>query len=383
MAMNEAEKQELKDQIARFCQERIEPFMEEDDRNEVFRKEIYEDLGKLGLCGMTLPPEYGGAGLLLQDLCLALQEIAQYSVPYGVSLSVSSMVQGLINEFGTPEQKEKYLPTLTSGQEIGSFCLSEAGAGSDAAALETKAKKTPEGYLLKGNKMWTSTAGISQVYLVFARVEDSQSPRASRDIGAFIVEKGSEGLEFGKKERKMGWKTSPTREVIFNNCLVPRENCLSLKKGLKMALGSLSRGRITIASMAVGLAQRALREAVQYSLEREQFGSPLFDFQGLQFMMADMATGIEASHLLVERAALLYDQGQPSRLLSSMAKLKSTDTCMQVTTDAVQILGGVGYTSEYPVERMMRDAKALQIVEGTNQIQRVLIARELKQYYGG
>ncbi len=367
---------ELKNQLTRFCLQKIEPFTEEDDRNEHFRKEIFQELGKLGFCGTTLPEQYGGANLSVQDFCITLQEIAQSSVSYAVTISVSTMVQGILNDFGTEEQKQKYLPPLTSGQEIGAFCLSESSAGTDAASLKTTAKKTANGYLLNGTKMWITSGGIAKTYIVMART----GGEGGKGVSAFIVEKGTEGLKFGKKERKMGWRASPTCEVIFDNCLIPEENRLIGEgEGFKVAMAALDKGRITIGSIAVGLAERALSEAIKYSLNREQFNQPIFDFQGLQFMIADMATEVEASRLLVQQAAQLYDQGKPNSKLSSMAKLKSTDTCMKVTTDAVQILGGVGYTSEYPVERMMRDAKVLQIVEGTNQIQRVLIARSLKK----
>ena len=375
--MNELQT-ELKQQLEKFCLAKIEPFMEHDDEAEEFRMDIFTDLGNLGFCGMTIPEAYGGAGLTYQDCAVALEEIAKYSVSYSVTVSVSTMVQAIINDFGTEKQKSTYLPALTSGQEIGAFCLSESSAGSDAAALKTTARKADGGYILNGTKMWITSGGIAKTYIVMART----GGEGGKGVTAFIVRDGTPGLSFGKKEKKMGWRASPTREVIFENCFIPEENRLIGEgEGFKVAMAALDKGRITIGAVAVGLAQRALDESVKYSLTRQQFNHPIFEFQGLQFMMADMACEIEASRLLVQEAARLYDLGTPNSKIASFAKLKSTDTAMKVTTDAVQILGGVGYTREYPLERFMRDAKVLQIVEGTNQVQRVVIARQLKKEY--
>jgi butyryl-CoA dehydrogenase len=367
---------ELAKTIEKFCLDKVEPFMEEDDANALFRMDIFNAFGELGLTGMTTSEDYSGAGLSYEDLCVCLSEIAKFSVSYAVTISVSTMVQSIFELFGTDAQKKKYLPALATGEEIGAFCLSESYSGSDASALKTSAKKTEGGYILNGSKMWITSAGIAKTYIVMART----GVEGSKGISAFIVRDGIEGFSYGKPEKKMGWKVSPTREILFNNCFVPEENLLSTEgMGFKVALSALDRGRITIGSIAVGLSDRALTEAVKYSLERKQFKQAIFDFQGLQFMMADMATEIEASRLLVGEAAKQFSQGIINTKLASMAKLKSTDTAMRVTTDAVQILGGVGYTSEYPLERFMRDAKVLQIVEGTNQIQRVVIARQLKK----
>ena len=375
--MNELQT-ELKNQLERFRLEQIEPHAEHDDADQNFRKDVFQGLGEMGICGMTIKEEFGGAGLGYTDLCIALEEISKSSVSYAVTVSVSLMVQGIIQKFGNEEQKKKYLPELSSGQEIGAFCLSESSSGSDAKAMKTTAKKVDGGYMLNGSKMWITSAGIAKTYVVMART----GGEGSKGVSAFIVEDGSEGLSFGKKEQKMGWKVSPTREVLFQNCFVPEENrLLDEGDGFKVALGGLDAGRITIGSIAVGLTDRALSESIKYSLERQQFDQPIFEFQGLQFMMADMACEMEASRLLVMKAAELLDAGKINSKLCSMAKLKATDVAMKVTTDAVQIHGGVGYTTEYPVERMMRDAKVLQIVEGTNQIQRVVIARHLKKEF--
>ncbi|MAF77725.1 MAG: acyl-CoA dehydrogenase [Halobacteriovoraceae bacterium] len=371
---------ELKNSLERFRLDHIEPHAEHDDAEENFRMDVFRGLGELGVCGMTVDENYGGLGLGYTDLCIALEEIAKSSVSYAVTVSVSLMVQGIIQKFGNEEQKKKYLPDLTSGQEIGAFCLSESSSGSDAKSLKTTAKKVEGGYILNGAKMWITSGGIAKTYVVMARTGEE----GAKGVSAFIVQDGTEGLSFGKKEKKMGWKVSPTREVLFQNCFVPEENLLLGEgQGFKVALGGLDAGRITIGSIAVGLSDRAVSESVKYSLERQQFDQPIFDFQGLQFMISDMACEMEASRLLVMKAAELLDAGKINSKLCSMAKLKATDVAMKVTTDAVQVHGGVGYTTEYPVERMMRDAKVLQIVEGTNQIQRLVIARHLKKEFQG
>ena len=375
--MNELQ-QELVSTLKKFRTNKIDPIMEHDDENEVFNMELYRELGALGFTGVTISEEYGGAGLSYVDYCYVLEEIAKSSVPYAVTISVSGMVQAIIQNSGNEEQKKKYLPELTSGQEIGAFALSESGSGSDAASLKTTAKKVEGGYILNGTKLWISSGGIAKTYVVMARTGEE----GARGVSAFIVTDGQEGFSFGKKEKKMGWKISPTRELIFENSFVPQENMIGNEgEGFKVAMSGLEKGRFTIGAIGVGCAQRALDEAVLYSLSRQQFDQPIFEFQGLQFMMADMATETEASRLLVHKAAESFDKGENNQLYASMAKLKATDTAMKVTTDAVQILGGVGYTKEYPVERFMRDAKVLQIVEGTNQIQKVLIGRNLKKQY--
>lgn len=373
--MNELQ-QEIQTSLRKFCQAKIEPHLEEDDHQENFRMEIYKEIGSLGFAGGPIDEQYGGANLELKDFCLVLSELARSSVSYAVTLSVSAMVQSILQSAGNDQQKKTYLPPLTSGEEIGAFALSESSAGSDAASLKTTARKTDQGYVLNGAKMWITSGGIAKTYIVMARTGGP----GKDGVSAFIVREGTPGFSFGKKERKMGWKVSPTRELIFENCLIPHENLLGKEgEGLKIALSHLDKGRITIGAIAVGLASRALDESLKYALERQQFNQSIFDFQGLQFMLADMATEVEAARLLVDQAATFYDQGRPNAKLSSMAKLKATDVAMSVSTDAVQIHGGVGYTSEYPVERLMRDAKVLQIVEGTNQIQRVVIARQLKK----
>ncbi len=375
--MNEFQK-DLIDNLRKFCEKNLEPHMEHDDAQGIFRPDIFKSFGDYGITGMVLPEAYGGSNLSYLDYAIALEEIAKFSVPYAVTISVSSMVQNILYEFGNEEQKKTYLPPLACGDEIGAFCLSESHSGSDASNLKTTAKKVEGGFILNGSKMWITSGGIAKTYIVMARTGGS----GAKGISAFIVRDGTPGFNYGKAEKKMGWKTSPTRELVFENCFIPEQNLLLTEgKGFSIAMAGLDKGRMAIGSISVGCAQRALDESVKYSLTRQQFGQAIFDFQGLQFMMADMALEVESSRLLVRAAAQSIDDNKINSKLCSMAKLKASDTAMKVTTDAVQILGGVGYTSEYPVERFMRDAKVLQIVEGTNQIQRVVISRLLKKEY--
>ena len=368
--------QELTTQIRKFALTSITPYAEVDDEQRKFRPEIFKGLGDLGITGITTEEKYDGAGLGYQELTWVLEELARHSVSYAVTLSVSSMVQAIIQNFGNEKQKSTYLPAMARGEEIGAFGLSESGSGSDAASLTTKAIKHADHYIINGRKMWISSAGVAKTYVVMAR---TGGPGA-KGISAFIVRDGDPGFTFGKLEKKMGWRASPTRELIFDNCKIPIDRLIGQEgDGFKFAMAGLDTGRFNIGSIAVGLAQEALDQAVKYALVRQQFGQAIFDFQGLQFMLADMATEVECSRLLVKEAATRFDQGIIDQKLSAMAKLKATDTAMRVTTDAVQILGGVGYTQEFPLERFMRDAKVLQIVEGTNQIQKMVIARMLKK----
>jgi butyryl-CoA dehydrogenase len=369
---------ELDRQLSRFLEKNMEPHLEKDEANCHFRMETYQGLGELGVTGIPVSSDFGGAELGYLDLCYVLKNIAKTNVSYSVTLSVSTMVQGILEDFGTKDQKEKFLPKLTSGEGIGAFALTEAGAGSDAANLQTSATKKDGGYVLNGNKMFITSGGIAETYIVMART----GKEGAKGISAFIVPKDAKGLQFGKSEDKMGWKISPTRELIFDKCFVPEENLLGAEgEGFKIALRALDRGRITIGSIALGVSERALEEAIHFSMERKQFSQSLMDFQGLQFMFSDMATEFAASELLVLEAAKRFDSGNIDTMLASMAKLKATDVAMKLTTDCLQIFGGVGYTTEYPMERLMRDAKVLQIVEGTNQIQKVVIARLLKKKY--
>jgi butyryl-CoA dehydrogenase len=367
---------DLKKELNKYCTQKILPHLEKDEENSHFRMEIFNGLGELGFTGMTLPEKYGGSELSYADYSELLAEIAKTSVSYAVTISVSSMVQTIINEFGNEKQKETYLPSLATGKGIGAFALSESHAGSDATNLKCTAKKVEGGYILNGNKMWITSGGIAEIYIVMART----GAEGANGVSAFIVKNGNPGLTFGKQEKKIGWKISPTRELIFQNCFVPNEDLVQKEgMGFKLAISGLNRGRIAIGAIATGVAEQAMTTALKYTLERQQFNQNIFEFQGLQFMLADMATEIEAAKLIVQKAASQFDQGINDIKMASMAKLKATEVAMSVTTDAVQLMGGVGITSEFPLERYMRDAKILQIVEGTNQIQKVVIGRELKK----
>ena len=369
---------EFRETLKKYCREKIEPFMEADDEKGVFRKDIYRGLGSLGLGGVTTCERYGGAGMTYGDFCLVLEEIAGTSVSYAVTLSVSTMVQFIIETFATEKQKKALLPSLARGEEIGAFSLSEFGAGSDIKALTTVAEKTRGGYLLRGSKAWVSSAGVAKIYIVMCRTKKDDPG----SISAFIVEEGRQGFGLGKEEKKIGLRISPTRELIFEGLFVPEENLLGTEgEGLKIALCALDRGRVSMGAIAVGAAQRVFEESLRYSLSREQFGREIFDFQAIQFILAEMATEIEASRLLVGRAGSFFDKGSHHSGLAAMAKFKASEVCIRAATEAVQIHGAVGVTRECPVERFMRDAKVLQIVEGTSQIQKVVISRHLRQKY--
>ena len=334
-------KDEIIKEVRKFRQAAIDPIIEEDDKTETFRMEIFNQLGELGFTGMTTSEAYGGAGLGYTDFCHFLEELSKSSVPYAVTVSVSSMVQSIIEKFGSEQQKQTYLPPLASGAEIGAFALSESGSGSDATNLKTTAKIDGDQYVLNGSKLWITSGGVAKTYLVMAR---TGSPGSS-GVSAFIVRDGDPGFEYGKAEEKMGWRTSPTRELLFKNCRIPKDRILGEEgKGINAAFSGLDAGRITIGAISVGLAQRALEESVKYSLTREQFGQPIFDFQGLQFMMSEMEVETTCARLCVFEAAKLLDAGTPSSKLSSISKLKASDIAMKVSTDAVQVLGGVGYT---------------------------------------
>ncbi len=377
---------QLCEEIKKFTKKNIWPEASADDEKQIFRKEIYQKLGDLGIAGMTTSEKYNGMGLSYQSYTRALSEVARASVAYAVTLSVSGMVQNIISQFGNNSQKEKYLSELAKGQEIGAFALTESNSGSDASALKSTAKKTKGGYLLQGSKIFITSGGVAKTYIVMARTGEE----GAKGISAFIVTDGMKGFSYGKKEKKMGWRVSPTTELIFNQCFVPKENLLKEEgEGFEIAKAALDPGRVTIGAISVGLAKEAFYQAFKYANERKQFKKPIIEFQAIEFMLAEMNMEICASELLVAKACELLDQIKASKKnneilkntfgkYASMAKVKASDTAMKVTTDAVQILGGVGYTAEYPVERFMRDAKVLQIVEGTNQIQRGLIARYLK-----
>ncbi len=365
---------DLRNLTRQFVQKELIPRIEEDEKNERFRPEIIEKMGKLGLTGIPVPEIYEGSGLGYQEYSVAIEELAAANVGYAISVAVTGLPQVIINQFGDERQKQKYIPPLAQGRDIGAFSLSEAGAGSDAASLRTTATKAGDFYLLNGTKHWTTQGDSANTLIVLAR---SGGP-GSQGISAFIVEKGMEGFTYGKREKKMGCHTSHTMELLFQNVKIPLENRVGLEgEGFKIAMAALDSGRITIGAAAIGVARSALEVAIRHAQEREQFGKQISEFQGISFLLADMATQLQAAQLLVRQAAWLKDQKKPFSTEAAMAKLFATDMAMKVTTDAVQVLGGSGYTQDFPVERYMREAKALQIVEGTNQIQRMVIGRNM------
>jgi len=369
------EQSDIRDMVRRFTEQEITPHAEAWDEQEYFPREVYTKMADLGLMGMTTPEEYGGSALSRLTGALVYEELAKGEMATAVGLSVHNMVTGSIARFGKERQRRRWVSNLASGELLGAFSLSEAAAGSDAASLQCRAENQGDRYLVNGSKMWVTNAGEADIYLLMARTNES---KGSMGISCFVVEKGTPGFSFGKKERKMGLHSSPTRELLFEDCAIPTANRIGEEgQGFKIALSSLDGGRINIGAVAVGVAQAAFETAARYARTREQFNQPIGAFQGIQFLLADMAMKIEAARLLVYEAAYKLDEGQNAGMYASMAKCFATDIAMEVTTNAVQVLGGAGYVRDYPVERYMRDVKVAQIFEGTNQIQRVVIARAL------
>lgn len=370
-----AEQLAIQSTVRRFAQERIAPHAAEWDEQERFPREIFAPLADLGLAGMTVPEVYGGSALSRLDAVLAYEALASADLAVTVWLAVHNMVAGIIARFGTDTQKEWWLPDMTAGRMLGAFSLSEAGAGSDSAGLRATARRDGESYVLNGSKLWVTSGSVADIFVVMART--GEKPGAS-GISAFVVEAGIPGLTIGKVERKMGLHASPTTELLFTDCHIPVDHRLGKDgEGLRIALSALDGGRVNIAAGAVGVAQTAFAIATEYACRREQFGQTIIQFQMVQALLADMAIGIESSRLMVYRAADVLDARGEATKEAAMAKCLATDTAMQVTTNAIQVLGGIGYTRDLPIERMMRDIKVTQIFEGTNQIQRLVIARAL------
>ncbi len=356
------------------------PFQREDDENERFRKDAFRQLGEAGLCGVATEERWGGLGLGYLAYAHVLEAIARVSPSYAVSVAVSGLPQVILQQFGTEAQRAAWMPGLASGALLGAFALSEPESGSDAASLRTTARRDGDGWVLDGTKFWITHGGVADVYVVMART-GGEGPSG---VSAFLVPHGTPGLSYGKKEEKMGLRASPTVEIVLEGARVPLDALIGGEgEGFRVAMTALDSGRITIAATAVGLAQSALDVASAYACQRKQFGQAIIDFQGVGFMLADMACKTESARLLVHKAATLKDAGLAFSHIAAMAKLLATDGAMAVTTDAVQVLGGYGYTREYPVERMMRDAKVMQIVEGTNQVQRLVISRHLRRRHAG
>jgi alkylation response protein AidB-like acyl-CoA dehydrogenase len=364
----------LRKTVRDFARKEVEPTAAERDEQERFDMDIFKKMAELGLTGIPWSEEYGGLGSDYLSYVIAVEELSRVCASTGVTLSAHTSLAGWpLYKFGNEEQKQKYLTPMALGEKIGAYGLTEPGSGSDAGGMRTNARLDGDNYILNGSKIFITNGGIADIYIVFAVTDPTSKHKGTT---AFIVEKGFEGFSVGKKESKLGIRSSPTTEIIFEDCKVPKENVLGeIGEGFKIAMMTLDGGRNGIAAQAVGIAQGALDAAVAYAKEREQFGKPIAAQQGISFKLADMATNIEAARLLTYQAAWLESEGLPYGKESAMSKLFAGDTAMKVTTEAVQVFGGYGYTKDYPVERYMRDAKITQIYEGTQEIQRLVISR--------
>ncbi len=367
------EQEQLRRLVEEFVTRDVKPYLEKHGKED-FPWPLFRKLGEIGLAAIPFPVEYGGGGLDYMSYSLVLEELSRLGSSLGGVLAVHGLPQLILSKFGTDEQKNKYLPAMSRAELLGAFALTEPHAGSDAQAIKTRAELKGDEYVLNGQKIWITHGGEADVYLVMAVTEKGIG---AKGISSFIVEKGASGLSFGKRERPMGLPHH-TREVYFEDCAIPKVNLIGNEgDGFKVAMTALDSGRITVASTSIGMAQAALDYALKYAVERKAFGKNIAEFQGIQFMLADMAAAVEAARCVTRKAAYLRDRGLPFNLEASMAKLLATDAAMKVTTDAVQIYGGYGTSEDYPVQELFREAKIGQIVEGTNQIQRMLIAREL------
>ena len=375
MMLKVTEEQEMLLKVVRdFARKEVAPVIERMEKEDRFSIEIVKKMGELGLMGIPIPEKYGGSGMDFTSYIQTIHELSKVSATVGVILSVHTSVgTNPILYFGNEEQKRRFLPRLASGEYLGAFALTEPGAGSDAGSLKTTAKETDVSYILNGSKVFITNGGVADTYITFARTGDN-----SKDISAFIVEKDSPGLIIGKKEKKMGLHGSNTVQLTFDQCVIPKGNLLGEKgSGFNIAMANLNIGRIGIAAQGLGIAEAALEYAVNYAKERKQFGKSIASNQGISFKLADMATATESAKLLTYHAATLIEQGVPCAKETSMAKLAATRTAMNNAIEAIQIFGGYGYTEEYPVERLFRDAKVTEIYEGTNEIQHIVIANHL------
>jgi butyryl-CoA dehydrogenase len=369
------EERAVRDVAREFAQRELAPTVAARDEEERYERALFDRMGELGLTAIPYPEEYGGAGMGTFPWVLACEEIGAADMGMAVSLSVHVLAQLPILAFGTDEQKARLLPAMAAGRALGAFALTEPQAGSDAAALSLAARRDGDDYLLTGTKIWITNGAHAEVIVTFATVDRA---RGRDGITAFAVERDTPGFRVGGHERKMGIRDSASVELIFDEARVPAANRLGDEgQGLKVALGALGAGRIGIAAACTGLARAALEHATRYATQRSQFGRPIADQEMIQAMLADAATAVDAARLLTWRAARLRDAGQPINAASSMAKMFASDTAMKVATDAVQVYGGAGYSRDNPVERFMRDAKGAQIYEGSNQIQRLIIAQQL------
>lgn len=372
------EEQKMMQKMVRdFAEKEIAPVVEKMEETDEFPREVIKRMGELGLMGIPIPEAYGGAEMDYTSYIIAIHELSKVSATIGVILSVHTSVGTLpILNFGTEEQKQRYIPKLASGEYLGAFALTEASSGSDASSMKTRAVRNGDHYVLNGSKIFITNGGEADTYVAFARTNAEE--KGSKGVTAFIIDKDTPGFSIGKKEKKMGLNGSNTVEIIFEDARVPVENRLGEEgEGFRIAMANLESGRIGIAAQSLGIAEAALNYAVSYAKERQQFGKPIGQNQGLGFKLADMATEVEAAKLLTYRAADLKNQGVPCMQQVSMAKLFASKTAVKASIEAVQVYGGYGYTKEYPVERLFRDAKVCEIYEGTSEIQKIVISRNL------
>ena len=359
-----------------IASEELKPIASEYEAASRFPREQFKLLGRSGLLGLPYPEQWGGAAVSYEVYLQVLEELAAAWMTVAVGLSVHTMSCYPLARFGTDEQRDEWLPAMLAGDLLGAYALSEPQAGSDAAALSARAVRNGDDYLVSGTKAWITHAGVADFYTIMVRTSDERS----RGVSCLLADAATAGLSVATLEHKMGLTGSPTAQLLLDGARIPARRLMGAEgDGLKIALDALNSGRLGIAACAVGLAQAALDEAVAYAAQRTQFGRPVIEFQGLEFLLADMAAGVESARATYLDAARRRDRGMPFRRQASIAKLVATDMAMRVTTDAVQVLGGAGYTRDFPVERYMREAKVPQIFEGTNQIQRMVIARELRK----
>jgi acyl-CoA dehydrogenase len=375
MYILDEEQQALCEMAGKFARERIVPVAPQFDESSDFPKGLIEEAMGLGLCNLLLPVEYGGIGLTLENACVVVEELAAGCAGVTTSLVANDLALLPISIGGSPEQKEKFIRPIVEGGLLASFCLSEPGAGSDAGGLQTTVRVEGDEFVLTGSKQWITNGGYASQYTVFATTDRALRHKG---IGCFVVPSDAKGIEKGRHENKLGQRCSNTVPLTFDGVRIPKENLIGdLGAGFEIAMKTLDLSRPLTAIIAVGIARAATQHALEYAKQRKQFGKVIGEFQSIQNMLADMATGVDAARLLTYRSAHLLDKGKRASLESSMAKRFAADMAMSVTVDAVQIYGGNGYTKDYPVEKLMRDAKLMQIYEGTSQIQRMVIAREL------
>src|SRR5579871_6261843 len=367
----------IEDVARRFARDRLAPFAAEWDAKELFPVETLREAAALGFAGIYVKSDVGGSQMTRLDAAIIMEELSAGCTSTAAFISIHNMASWMIDRYGSDEQRRRFLPKLATMQKIASYCLTEPGAGSDAASLKTRATPSGDHYVVNGAKAFISGAGVSDVYVCMVRTGQD----GPKGISCLVVEKDTPGLSFGKKERKMGWNSQPTAQVVFDNCHVPVANRIGAEgEGFRIAMSGLDGGRINIGACSVGTARAALDETVAYSKERKQFGKPIGDFQASEFKLADMATELEAARLMIRSAAAALDRRDPrATMLCAMAKRFATDAGFKIANDALQLHGGYGYLKDFPVERHVRDLRVHQILEGTNEIMRVIVARELSR----